>query len=226
MTSQVVAAATVVLVRDAPDGDGTETLMLHRASKIAFGGMWVFPGGRVEADDADPAAPGDEIAAARRAAARECIEETGLAVAADDLAVLSHWMPPAGAPRRFSTWFFVAAAPPGAVVVDGGEIRDHRWMRPSDALDQRDEGTIELAPPTWVTLHELAGAGSAAEVVDRVRALGEPQRFATRIGDLDGTLVTMWHGDAGYEDSDPTRDGPRHRLSMGADGWRYERTPL
>ena len=47
--SEPIAAATVILVRDADSG--IETLMLHRNSKIAFCGMWVFPGGRV--DDAD-----------------------------------------------------------------------------------------------------------------------------------------------------------------------------
>jgi len=43
-----VAAATVVLLRDGDEG--LETLMLRRNSKIAFGGMWVFPGGRVDAE--------------------------------------------------------------------------------------------------------------------------------------------------------------------------------
>ena len=42
-------AATVVLLRDG--SDGLETLMLRKNSKIAFGGMWVFPGGRVDPGD-------------------------------------------------------------------------------------------------------------------------------------------------------------------------------
>mgnify|MGYP003343572357 CR=1 FL=1 len=45
-----VPAATVIVLRDT--ADGLETLMLRRASKLSFaGGLWVFPGGRV--DDAD-----------------------------------------------------------------------------------------------------------------------------------------------------------------------------
>ena len=45
-----VPAATVILLRDGPDG--LETLMLRRNSKLAFvGGMWVFPGGRVDPED-------------------------------------------------------------------------------------------------------------------------------------------------------------------------------
>ena len=64
-----VPAATVVLLRDAP-GVGLETLMVRRSSKLEFaGGMWVFPGGRVDPDDIPP--DGDVIEAARHAAVRE-----------------------------------------------------------------------------------------------------------------------------------------------------------
>ena len=46
-------AATVMLVRDAPE---FEVLLVQRASKLAFAAnAWVFPGGRVDRDDADDA---------------------------------------------------------------------------------------------------------------------------------------------------------------------------
>ena len=123
-TNPAIPAATVVLVRD---GDtGLEVLMLHRVSKVAFGGMWVFPGGRVDDDDRRPG--DDDQASARRAAAREALEECGLAVDPDDLVPFSHWVPPAISPRRFATWFFVARASAGEVVVDGGEIHEHAWL--------------------------------------------------------------------------------------------------
>ena len=44
--SEPIDAATVVVARDS--ADGVEVLMLRRNSKIYFGGMWVFPGGRVD----------------------------------------------------------------------------------------------------------------------------------------------------------------------------------
>ena len=97
-------AATVILVRDGRDG--LETLLLHRNSKLAFhGGSWVFPGGRVDAGDYPPDAPGDMEAAARRAAVREAKEEAGLDVAEKALVYFSHWTTPSGLPKRFSTWF-------------------------------------------------------------------------------------------------------------------------
>jgi len=105
-----IPAATVVLVRD---GDaGVELLMLHRVSKVAFGGMWVFPGGKVDEADRQPGDDDDE-ASARRAAAREALEECGLAVDPSDLVPFAHWVPPAITPRRYATWFFLARASDG-----------------------------------------------------------------------------------------------------------------
>lgn len=215
-------AATVVLARD---GDqGLETLLLRRSSAITFGGMWVFPGGRVDPADVDAAGgPSDEVEVARRAAVREAEEEAGLVVAEHDLVVFSHWVPPPEAPRRFSTWFFLAPTPHRREVsVDGGEIHEHEWMRPADAIARRDAGEIELAPPTWVTLWQLSSAPDVESALAAARA-SSPELFETRIGTVGERLVAMWHGDVGYDGGDANADGPRHRLSMDETGWHYVR---
>jgi 8-oxo-dGTP pyrophosphatase MutT (NUDIX family) len=79
-------AATVVIVRDRLSAP-PEILMMERASSMAFAaGALVFPGGAVDAGDQALAArmrgdlPQDE-AAARIAAIRETLEESGLAIA-------------------------------------------------------------------------------------------------------------------------------------------------
>lgn len=93
-------AATVMLVRDAIDGDpGVEVFMLRRNANAIFGGgMYVFPGGRVDpADGGDDIAPlchglDDGAASAKLgvahgglafwiAAIRECFEEAGVLLA-------------------------------------------------------------------------------------------------------------------------------------------------
>ncbi|AEG48977.1 NUDIX hydrolase [Sphingobium chlorophenolicum L-1] len=89
MTEQVPesrAAATAVILRNRP-GAAPEILMMERASSMAFAaGALVFPGGAVDAGDhalAERIAgslPLDE-AAARIAAIRETLEESGLAIA-------------------------------------------------------------------------------------------------------------------------------------------------
>jgi 8-oxo-dGTP pyrophosphatase MutT (NUDIX family) len=222
-----IPAATVVLLRDGPSG--VETLMLRRDTELAFaGGAWVFPGGRIDPEDYPGGEPTDEpdavFAAARRAAAREALEESGLTVDADDLVWFAHWTPPAVGhnQRRFATWFFAARAPHGAVTVDDGEIRDHLWIRPAEALRRRDAGEILIIPPTWITLHTLGAGESVDEVLQQIGA-GEPTVYVTRLGRVDGIAVSMWAGDAGYDDGDADKPGARHRLVMADDGWRLER---
>ena len=213
----IVPAATVVLVRD---GDvGLETLMLHKNSKLAFGGMWVFPGGRIDDEDREGAESAED--AARRAAVREAAEEADLRVDTGDLAWIAHWTPPAGAPRRFATWFFVGRAPEGAVTIDGGEIHDSAWMAPADALSRRDQGEVELAPPTWMSLRYMSQFATVADLMADAHAR-EPEIYETRIARTEGGLVAMWAGDAGYESGDTDAPGSRHRLVMANPQWRLE----
>jgi 8-oxo-dGTP pyrophosphatase MutT (NUDIX family) len=213
-----IPAATVVLVRDR--GGAVETLMLRKNSKLAFGGMWVFPGGRI--DDADRVGAPDIETAAKRAAVREAAEEAALVVDESSLAWIAHWLPPGLAPKRFATWFFVAPAPEGAVTIDGGEIHEDAWMRPADALTRRDALEIELAPPTWMTLHYLSEFDSVdalmADARERV-----PVFYETHIGRIGDGMVALWTGDSGYESDDVNAPGQRHRLLMLQDGWRLER---
>ena len=218
-----VLAATVILLRDGPTG--LETLMLRRNSKIVFGGMWVFPGGRLDPVDWHGVSPDDELAASRQAASRESIEETGLVIEPGSMVPFSHWTPPAVTPKRFLTWFFAARAGGGEVEIDYGEIHESDWMAPSEALRRQRAQEIELAPPTFVSLSELCVWCSVDEALDVVGAR-TPERFQTRIAVVQGVgPVTMWHGDAGYESGDPAADGPRHRLTMAKGGpWNYDRT--
>lgn len=92
-------AATMVIMRRDRGDAGPQLLMVERSAALAFaGGAAVFPGGKVDRADTDFAAmlapsvtlglPLDEVAA-RLAAIRETLEETGLALAlqgADDQA--------------------------------------------------------------------------------------------------------------------------------------------
>lgn len=217
-------ASTVVLVRD---GDGElEVLMIHRGAETAFGGMWAFPGGVIEDGDVPVGTEPDPVPAARRAAARETWEEIGLAVDEAALVYWSHWLPPATSPKRFSTWCFLA--PAGAsqgddqVGVDSDEVHDHRWIAPAAALAAHERGEILLAPPTYVTLHQLHRYGDVASALASARA----ERFATEVAFTpDGVRCCLWSGDAGYGSGDAGAPGARHRLEMDdAAGWRYLRT--
>lgn len=219
----LVAAATVLLLRDGDDG--LEVLMVRRNSKIAFGGMWVFPGGRVDDAELDRS---DELGSARRAAVRETEEETGLITTEADMASWSYWEPPPspamqqkGPIRRFSTWFFAAPAPPGDVVIDDGEITEHAWLTPGSAHDRHRRGEIELVPPTWLTLLQLGSYASVSDAMTWAHQ-SEPRRFRTRPV-AKRPLTLAWEGDHEHPDTALDRSAAvtLHRLVMHDEGWRY-----
>jgi len=216
-----IPAATVVVLRD---GDlGLETLLLRRNDRGTFGGMWVFPGGRVDEGDFQGHAPDAEQAAARQAAVREAFEEAGLTLRARRLVPYAHWTPPPIVPKRFSTWFFITRAPSHEIVVDGAEVHEHVWLSPTVAISRHGEQSLALAPPTWVTLHQLTAFDRVSDALAAAVATS-PERFSTRPLEASGVRVLTWHGDAAYDDG-LDRDGPRHRLWMPPDtAWRYERT--
>jgi len=80
---EAIPAATLVLMRERA-GAPPELLVMERTGDMAFAaGALVFPGGRIDPEDraAAEAFPGVADAAARIAAVRETIEETGIAPA-------------------------------------------------------------------------------------------------------------------------------------------------
>ncbi|HEU0172244.1 MAG TPA: NUDIX domain-containing protein [Acidimicrobiales bacterium] len=211
--------ATVVPLRDGPDG--LEVLMIERAAALAYGGMWAFPGGRVDPGDADPSGSGDEVARARRAAVREAHEEVGLRFAPESLVAYSHWTGGSTHGRLFAAWYFLAPAPDAAVVLDDHECTDHRWVRPADAVAARDRGEIAVVAPTWMTLHSLLPARTVDDALALARSRA-PVVYRSRVTDAGAQRIVLWHGDAGYEAADPGLAGPRHRLVMSAAGWSFE----
>ena len=215
--SPAIPAATVVVLRDGPEG--IESLMLRKNARVAFGSMWVFPGGRI--DDGDHDASGDLITAARNAAAREAAEEAAITLDPEGLVYFSFWIPPPITPKRFATWFFASRAPDTEVSIDDSEIVRHEWMTPAEAIARRDAGEIELIAPTWVTLHTLRGFATVTEALRSLRA-GRPRRYVTRLADGEHGPVSMWHGDAGYDSGDTLAPGPRHRLEITPDGYRFD----
>ncbi len=212
-------ASTVVLVRDT--AQGMETLMLKRNKALMFaGGLWVFPGGSLDAEDLEAAA-GDTHEAARIAAAREAEEEAGLRPLLDDMVLLSHWTTPAVEPRRFATWIWAAPlAVEDEVVIDGGEIHDSRWLPVREAVAAHTAGELGMLPPTFVTLCTLAHYASVQDMVTVERNSPVPEVFPVIASDGEAMAV-IFRGDAGYDSGDGSVPGARHRAVLRDRSWDY-----
>lgn len=209
----VYPAATVVLVRDG--GEGLEALLVQRNKAVKhMGGMWVFPGGKV--DEADYPPDRDEYAAAVNAAIRETREEAGLEVRPEQLVYLSHWTTPEGAKKRFATWFFLTILDDDQEVsVDGGEIAHHRWIKPEVALSESADADhlLRLMPPTYVSLWDIVDCQTCELARSR---MGERDAivYAPRMVFVEDGICFLYAGDAGYVEESLDAQGGRHRLYM------------
>jgi 8-oxo-dGTP pyrophosphatase MutT (NUDIX family) len=157
-------AATVILLRGG--AEELEVLLVRRTPEARFmGGVWVFPGGAVDAGEGD----GDE--AHRAAAVRELSEEA--AIILDDAAGLvkfSRWITPAQVQIRFDTHFFLASLPAGQEArIDGNECVDLGWFTPEAALAAHRAGEIELVFPTIKHLEQLREFGSVDALLAHAR---------------------------------------------------------
>ncbi len=157
-------AATIILLRGG--SASLEVLLVRRTERARFmAGVWVFPGGAVDA------AEGEGDAAHRRAAVRELREEAGIALPDPDALVrFSRWITPPEITIRFDTHFFLAELTDEQPVrVDGDEIVDHRWATPAAALRAWEDEEMALVFPTIKTLQQLGAFGSVAELLRQTR---------------------------------------------------------
>lgn len=111
----------------------------------------------------------------RRLAFAEMLQRRGLALRTDLLRAWSRWVTPEFEPRRYDTFFFVAALPSGQRTRDvGGEADRVEWVRPADAVAAFRSGAMPMLPPTVDTLAGLATASSVAAAL----ALGTDRPMA------------------------------------------------
>jgi 8-oxo-dGTP pyrophosphatase MutT (NUDIX family) len=209
-------AATILALRPAPDG--FEVLMVRRNSRGFFGDLVVFPGGRV--DDIDVPHGHDLLddLAHRNAALREFAEETGILITEegamraprmrdrhyyrwieekgvspglDNLVLVSRWVTPEAAPRRFDTRFYVVSCVDAPEVeIDADELIWHEWAKPQLALDRHDRGEWAMFQPTVAHLKWLQGRSSIDDAIRSAdgadgRTLIHPRRVE------DGSLLPV-----------------------------------
>jgi len=126
------------------------------------------------------AAPGTEysdlnerIAAARErvlagADFTDVLAEHGLAISADQLVYIAHFVTPPREGRRYDTRFFACATPSRHEVrLHDAEAVDGGWYRPEAMLALEFP---EIMPPTRVMCHEFARLGSVQAILSTLGA--------------------------------------------------------
>ena len=186
-------AATVILLRGG--AETLEVLLVKRNPEQRFmGGAWVFPGGAVDSHEAE-----DDFAH-RIAGVREVAEEAGVELPDPHALVeFSRWITPSVVKIRFDTRFFLAAIPEGAEPrCDGNECVDLGFFTPTGALAAHQREEIMLVFPTMKTLEQLAGFGSADELLEWARGR-DVQPIEPRVV-MEGEVArVLLPGEPGYE---------------------------
>jgi 8-oxo-dGTP pyrophosphatase MutT (NUDIX family) len=100
----------------------------------------------------------------------DVLTESKMVLALDLLVPYAHWITPEGMPKRFDTWFFLAAAPPEqAGAHDGKESTDSIWLSPREALAGGESGRFKLPFPTTRNLIKLGKQPSVQAALDDSR---------------------------------------------------------
>jgi glyoxylase-like metal-dependent hydrolase (beta-lactamase superfamily II)/8-oxo-dGTP pyrophosphatase MutT (NUDIX family) len=212
------AAATLVVVRDAPGG--LQVLLLCRAERGDHNsGAWVFPGGTVDKTDAqwrglcdgsDDAATSTRLGIAEGGldyaitAIRECFEECGLlfarragALLGDDSARLAPWRAPLNAGERSQGEF--CAAEGLRLAVDELAYFSH-WLTPLGRAKRYDTRFFVAVAPAGQTaqhdgtemvgMHWLRPADALARS-DSLKLMGPTRATLSAIGAFNDTAALM-----------------------------------
>jgi 8-oxo-dGTP pyrophosphatase MutT (NUDIX family) len=106
----------------------------------------------------------------------------GLVVRTDLLGAWSGWLTPVFEPRRYRTWFFVAALPDGQVTRDvSSESSAVTWLGAQDAAARVDAGELLMLPPTYLTCLEVGLYVSPAAVLDAAAAREPVEMFMPEV---------------------------------------------
>jgi 8-oxo-dGTP pyrophosphatase MutT (NUDIX family) len=147
-----------------------------------------------------------EIASAHRAALNDrkttfldVLTGNGLCLALDLLMPYAHWITPEGVPKRFDTWFFLAAAPPDQLGAhDGRESTDSIWVSPREAVEGGESGRFKLPFPTTRNLLKLGRQSNVQDALDdsKGRSIVTVMPIMTR---LNGGRQLRIPREAGYD---------------------------
>lgn len=136
------------------------------------------------------------------------LDRRGLVLRSDLLGAWARWITPEFEPRRYDTWFFVAALPEGQRTRNASSEADRTvWISPADAVEGYDRGELLMMPPTVATLRALLPYGTAAEALEAAasQSLAPVLAQARMEGDA---LVLSWPGHEEFTKHVPPTETP------------------
>ncbi|MEU0085133.1 NUDIX hydrolase [Streptomyces sp. NPDC006274] len=136
------------------------------------------------------------------------LDRRGLVLRSDLLGAWARWITPEFEPRRYDTWFFVAALPEGQRTRNASsEAESTVWISPADATAGYDKGDLLMMPPTVATLRTLQPYGTAARALEAAADQDlTPVLAKARLEG--GEVVLSWPGHDEFTKHVPT-GGPR-----------------
>jgi 8-oxo-dGTP pyrophosphatase MutT (NUDIX family) len=139
----------------------------------------------------------------RRLALSDLLEQRGLRVRSDVLRPWAHWVTPRFEPRRYDTWFFLAALPAGQQARDvSGEAERAFWSSPGEAISAAEASQAAMLPPTWAVLDQLADYSTTADAL--AAATGRVIESVTPGWvEVDGEISVVLPGDSAFPGADP-----------------------
>ncbi len=130
-------------------------------------------------------------------------DEEDLRLAVGGMSYFGHWITPEGAPRRYDTRFFLAAAPPAQTPVhDDREAIASFWIRPEEALDRHRAGDLAMLPPTVASLRALVPSASAADALAAAADGVDVRTVQPRVIRDEGGVRVVMPGDPEFDEGD------------------------
>ncbi len=91
----------------------------------------------------------------------------GLVLRTDLLGAWSGWLTPVFEPKRYRTWFFVAALPGSQATRDvSSESSSVTWLPALSAVQAVEDGEMLMLPPTYLTCLDVGQHATAAAALD------------------------------------------------------------
>jgi len=139
----------------------------------------------------------------------------GLRLAVDAMHYFGHWITPEGAPRRYDTRFFLAAAPTNQTPLhDDHEVIANEWLRPADGLARVESGELTMMPPTMASLRAVARFTTAADALAAATEITDVPTILPQVIATEGGVRIVLPGDPRYDGEPGVPDAAVHSMSL------------